>query len=65
MKKATGKIKKLLIEIGEIQTLNGKAKSAYFDDRSSCRASKLKPLFEEIHEICVRVRSEYFPIDDK
>ena len=63
--RARGKIRKLLISLGEIQNLAGEAKGVYLDDRAQDRAGRLIPLLEKIFAICLDELSEYDPIEDK
>lgn len=62
MKKATGDVKRLLIVLGDIQTLAGRAKSAYQNDRDICRADHVVPPLEEIFNKCVEERGRFEPL---
>jgi len=62
MKTARGDVRKLLITLGDIQTLAGRAQGVYLNDRSTERAEKLVPMLQEIFDKCVETRSEYYPI---
>ena len=62
--KARGKVKKLLITLGEIQQLSGEAVNVYHNDRQPDRAGKLIPLLEKITELCLAERNQYDPIDE-
>ena len=63
---ARGKVRRLLILIGKIQTLAGRAKHTYLNDRNRGMADQLLPVLDEIFDICLEARNEYDPIrDDK
>jgi hypothetical protein len=61
---AMGQLRKVLIQIGKIQDLSGKAKGIYLNDRGLNRADKLIPILDEIFNLCVDIRGNYEPIED-
>jgi hypothetical protein len=65
MKKATGKMKKIILKIVRIQDLAGNAKGIYLNDRAHDRAEKLTPILEEIFNICVEIRGDYEIVEDE
>jgi hypothetical protein len=61
---ARGKIRKLLIVLGEIQDRIGAAKGLHDDDRSIGAFEKAQKLLQEAFELCVNARSEYDSIEE-
>ena len=62
MTKARGKVRELLLCLGEIQELAGAAKGVYLNDVARDRAGQLLPLLDQIFRICLDERSKYEPI---
>ena len=62
--KPRGQVKTLLVALGEIQDLAGKAKAAYWDDRQTDRAKVLVPLLEQIFNRCLAERNRYDVVDE-
>lgn len=60
---ARGTNLKLVKALDEIQTLAGRAKSAFLNDRDSMRADHVIDPLDRIFEICVNARSLYKPND--
>ena len=56
-------VRKLLVGLGEIQGLISKAKFGYLNDRAKCRASIVIPALEKAFDLCVKLRSDYPPIE--
>lgn len=63
MKKATGINLKLVKALDEIQTLAGRSKGAFLNDRDAMRADHVLQPLDRIFEICVNARSLYEPTD--
>jgi len=63
MKKATNVNLKLVKALDEIQTLAGRARGAFMNDRDPMRADHIIQPLERIFEICVNTRSLYEPTD--
>jgi hypothetical protein len=63
MKKAKGEVKKLIIALGEIQNLIGKAKGVLWNDRNSNNIEETSILLEKAFEVCLKNRNEYYPIE--
>ena len=61
---ARGKIRKLLIVLGEIQDKVGEAKGLHDDDVSHGASERAQKLLNEAFDLCVEARSEYDPIED-
>ena len=60
-RKARGQTKKLLTTIRELQTLAGRAKAIYQNDRDRYTADKLVPVLDEMFDKCLEASSEYEP----
>ena len=63
MNKAVGVNLKLVKALDKIQTLSGRAKAAFLNDRDPMRADHVIAPLEEIFEICIKARSFYKPTD--
>lgn len=55
---------KLVKALDEIQTLAGRSKNAFLNDRDTMRADHVLNPLERIFEICVNARSLYRPNDE-
>ena len=62
MKVARGKVRELLIIIGEIQNLVGVAKNVARNDRDKEQLTHLLELLDKAFKLCLEARSEYRPI---
>ncbi len=56
---------KLVKALDEIQTLSGRAKNAFLNDRDPMRADHVILPLEKIFELCIKARSLYCPTDGK
>ncbi len=65
MKHARGRTKALLIALGDIQDLAGRAKGGYLDDRSLDRYGSVITPLDKIIELCIKASSEYYPVEAK
>lgn len=65
MKKARGEIRRILIVVGKIQSLAGKAQGVYFNDRQANRADALIPILQEMFDLCLDILGDYDPILEK
>jgi len=63
--KATGSNLRLIKTLDEIQTLSGRAKNAFLNDRDPMRGKHVIEPLEKIFELCVEARSLYEPTDKK
>lgn len=59
------KVRSLLKILGEIQDKVGRASGLHQNDQDSMGFEKAQNLLDEIFELCVKVRSEYAPIQEK
>ena len=64
-KVARGSVRKILVEIGRIQDLVGRARGLYMDDRNPNTADQIIPVFDEMLEICIAVLGEYERIKER
>lgn len=63
MKRPSQEVKQLLRVLGTIQTLAGRAKAGYMNDRTTDRWGKVVPPLEKILDICAEERGKYWPIE--
>lgn len=61
---ARGNVRKLLIIIGEIQTMSGRAWGYHQDDRDPHGFEKGQKLLEEINKLCIEATGLYAPIKE-
>lgn len=62
---ARGKVRQLLVLLGRLQCLSGRARSLYLDDRDPNTADKIIPVFDEMFDICITALGEYEQISEK
>lgn len=62
MKTARGNVRKILIKVGEIQSLVGAARGQALNDRDPYMMDKLIPSLEKAFELCLEIRGEYEPV---
>lgn len=61
---ARGNVRKLLIVIGRIQDLSGRATSHHYNDRDPDGFEKGQKCLEEINRLCIEVTGLYAPIQE-
>jgi hypothetical protein len=62
MKKAKGEVKKLIVALGEIQNLVGKAKGSLWNDRDANSLEEASDALDKAFEICLKHRNQYDPL---
>jgi len=60
--KARGQVRKMLIVIGELQSLIAYARSEHYNDRSQMAFVNGQNALEKAFQLCVDTTSEYDPI---
>ena len=61
-KKATGEVKRLLVVIGELQTMIGLAEGYHEADRDQEAFVKAQRLLRQAFDLCVKTTSGYDPV---
>jgi len=62
MKRRRGGTRNLLLVLGRLQDLCGKARAAYSDDRSPDRAKRVCDPLDEAFNLCIRTLEHYPPM---
>jgi len=60
--KARGKVRELLIVIGELQSLIGRAKESHYNDKDPDGFQKGQEALRKAFDICINATSAYEPI---
>ena len=65
MKHARGNVRKLLIVIGKLQSLIGKAESEHQNDRSRDGFEHGQKALRQAFDLCIEATSQYHPVVEK
>ena len=63
MKHARGKVRELLLVIGEMQNLIGRARGANMDDRNPSHYQNVEKPLREAFDLAIGTTGEYYPLD--